>query len=77
MGEMKLTFEAAMQRLERIVQVMESGDVPLEESLKLFREGTELVEFCSKTLHTAQMEIQKVVMKADGTPGFEEFADED
>ena len=76
MGEKKLTFEAAMQRLEKIVQVMESGDVPLEESLKLFREGTELVEFCSKTLDTAQMEIQKVIMKPDATPDFEEFTDE-
>lgn len=76
MGEKKLSFEAAMQRLEQIVQVMESGDIPLEESLKLFREGTELLEFCSKTLDTAEMEIQKVVMRPSA-PAFEDFADED
>ncbi len=76
MGEKKLSFEAAMQRLEQIVQVMESGDIPLEESLKLFREGTDLVDFCSKTLDTAELEIQKVIMKPEA-PAFEEFADED
>lgn len=76
MGEKKLSFEAAMQRLEQIFQVMESGDIPLEESLKLFREGTELLEFCSKTLDTAEMEIQKVVMRPSA-PAFEDFADED
>ncbi len=43
MNQNNKTFEANMQRLEQIVRAMERGDVPLDESLKLFQEGTELV----------------------------------
>jgi len=39
----ELSFEKSMERLEQIVRAMERGDAPLEESLKLFQEGTELV----------------------------------
>ena len=42
MNTTNVTFEANMQRLEEIVRKMERGDVPLEESLKLFHEGTDL-----------------------------------
>ena len=44
MNQKNHTFEEKMHRLEQIVRAMERGDVPLEESLKLFREGTELVK---------------------------------
>ena len=47
-----------MARLEQIVRAMEQGNVPLEESLKLFQEGTELVRSCSKLLDDAQLHIQ-------------------
>ena len=43
MSQKNPTFEENMQRLEQIVRAMERGEVPLEESLKLFQEGTELV----------------------------------
>jgi exodeoxyribonuclease VII small subunit len=56
----KMSFEAAMERLEQIVRAMERGDVALEESLKLFQEGTELVRSCAKLLDDAQMQIQMV-----------------
>ena len=46
MSKKNLSFEENMQRLEQIVRAMEKGDVPLEESLKLFQEGTELVKCC-------------------------------
>lgn len=77
MSEKKVTFEAAMSRLEEIVRAMERGDVALEESLKLFQEGTELVRTCSELLERAQMQVEKVVKGADGAPVFEEFTDED
>lgn len=77
MSEKKLSFEAAMSRLEEIVRAMERGDVALEESLKLFQEGTELVRTCSELLEKAQMQIEKVVKSEHGTPTFEEFTDED
>ena len=55
---------------------MERGDVPLEESLKLFQEGTELVQTCSKLLDNAQLQIKKVLTAADGSPVLEDFQDE-
>jgi len=70
------TFEESMARLEQIVRAMERGDVALEESLKLFREGTQLVQSCAKLLDEAQMQIQKVMAAADGSPVMEDFNDE-
>jgi len=70
------SFEKAMQRLEQIVRALERGDAPLDESLKLFQEGTELVRTCGKMLDDAQLRIQKVMTAPDGTPVLEEFSDE-
>ena len=69
------TFEENMQRLEQIVRAMERGDVALEESLKLFREGTDLVRQCGKLLDDAQLQVQKVMTAPDGSPVLEAFAD--
>ena len=68
--------ESAMGRLEQIVRSLEQGNVPLEESLKLFREGTELVRSCTKQLDDAQLQIQKVMTGADGSPVLEDFHDD-
>lgn len=70
------TFEESMQRLEQIVRAMEQGDVPLEESLKLFQEGTQLVRSCNQLLEEAQLQVTKIMTAPDGTPSEEEFADE-
>ena len=70
------TFEENMQRLEQIVRAMERGDVALEESLKLFQEGTELVRSCGKLLDDAQMQVKKIMTDANGNPVEEAFADE-
>lgn len=70
------TFEEKMQRLEEIVRAMERGDVALEESLKLFQEGTELVRSCGKQLEEAKMQVTKITAGADGAPQEESFADE-
>ena len=69
------SFEKAMQRLEQIVRALERGDAPLDESLKLFQEGTELVRACGKMLDDAQIQVNKVIKTADGTPVMEEFID--
>ena len=73
MNQENKTFEENMQRLEQIVRAMERGDVALEESLKLFREGTELVQYCGKLLDDAQLQVKKVMTAADGTPVLEDF----
>lgn len=71
-----MTFEQAVQRLEEIVRGMERGDVSLDECLKLFQEGTELISGCNKLLDEAQMQISKIVPGADGAPTEEAFCDE-
>ena len=62
------TFENKLQRLEQIVRAMEKGDVPLDESLKLFQEETELVRSCEKQLDEAQMHVAKVHAGENGAP---------
>ena len=76
MSKTNKTFEESMRRLEEIVRSMEKGDVALDESLKLFQEGTELVRNCGKLLDDAQMQIKMVMTAQDGTPVLEEFKDE-
>lgn len=76
MNEQNMTFEQSMTRLEQIVRAMERGEVPLEESLKLFQEGTELVRKCNTLLENAQLQVKKILVSQDGTPKEEEFADE-
>lgn len=67
------SFEENMQRLEQIVRAMERGDVALEESLKLFQEGTKLVESCGKLLDEAELQVKKIVTADDSAPVEEDF----
>lgn len=76
MNQDNQTFETSMARLEQIVRAMERGDVALEESLKLFQEGTQLVRNCQKLLDNAQLQIKMIMTAPDGSPVEEEFADE-
>ena len=71
MNPQNKTFEESMARLEQIVRAMERGDVALEESLKLFQEGTELVRSCD-----AQLQVKKIMTAPDGSPVEEDFQDE-
>ncbi len=75
MSKQNGTFEENMQRLEQIVRAMEKGDVPLEESLKLFQEGTGLVKCCAKMLDDAEQQVTQIVTQADGSPSEEVFSD--
>ncbi|NMB30492.1 MAG: exodeoxyribonuclease VII small subunit [Clostridiales bacterium] len=52
-----MTFEASMLRLEEIVKEMESGELSLEQSMKLYEEGTKLALKCKGQLEKAQMKI--------------------
>ena len=73
MAQKKQSFEQNMERLEQIVRAMERGDVPLEESLKLFREGTELVQSCGKFLDEAELQVKQIAVAEDGRPVEETF----
>ena len=77
MNQNSKSFEQNMQRLEQIVRAMERGEVSLEESLKLFSEGTELVRSCGKLLDEAELQVKKIVASTDGTPVEEAFEDGD
>ena len=77
MSKKSNTFEESIARLEQIVRGLEQGNVPLEESLKLFQEGTELVRSCGQLLDEAELQIKKVMTAADGSPVMEDFLDEE
>ena len=70
------TFEASMLRLEQIVRAMEKGDVELEESLRMFQEGTELIGRCGKLLDEAELQVKKIMTAPAGSPVEEAFTDE-
>ena len=55
------TFEESLKRLEEIVSRLELGDVPLEETITLFQEGMELVNFCHKKLEEVKHKVEMVV----------------
>lgn len=76
MNEQNASFEMNMQRLEQIVRILERGDAPLEDSMKLFQEGTELVRSCSRLLDEAQLQVKKIMVCQDGTPVEGAFEDE-
>src|SRR5438128_1034751 len=68
-----LSFEQAIQRLERIVADMESAELPLEDVLKKYEEGTRLVRFCSQKLEEAEKKIEILTKKADGSVALKPF----
>jgi exodeoxyribonuclease VII small subunit len=68
-----LTFESAIQRLEKIVADMEEAELPLENVLKKYEEGTGLVRFCSQKLDEAEKKIEVLTKKADGNVALEPF----
>ena len=76
MNQENKTFEENLARLEQIVRTLERGEAPLEESLKLFQEGTDLVRVCGKLLDNAQLQVKKVMTAADGSPVLEVFSDD-
>jgi exodeoxyribonuclease VII small subunit len=66
-------FEAAMAELDGLVEKMEAGQLPLEESLASYQRGTELLRFCEKLLADAEQRIQILTPSADGTTALRDF----
>ncbi len=62
---MELSFEKAFERLEQILETMNSGKIPLEESLKLFEEAEKLIRNCGARLTSAEQKIEQL-MKSKG-----------
>ena len=73
----KKTFEENMLRLEEIVNKLEKGDAQLNESLRLFEEGTQLVSTCRKELDQAEQQVVKLMKGPDGAPIESDFLSEE
>ena len=68
---MPKTFEASLNELERIVKQLEDGDMPLEDSLKLFEDGVRLSRECRERLTNAERRIEVLMKETDGTISLE------
>ncbi|MCL6593395.1 MAG: exodeoxyribonuclease VII small subunit [Alicyclobacillus sp.] len=62
----RLTFEAAMQRLEECVRRLESGELPLSESIDVYKQAMQLVQFCRQQLDKAELEIEQLLGEETG-----------
>lgn len=74
---MSQTFEASLQELEKIVRRLEDGDLPLEESLKLFEKGVKLSRECQERLNQAERRIEVLLQDEDGNPALQAIGAED
>jgi exodeoxyribonuclease VII small subunit len=64
----KLSFEKALAELEQIVQKLERGDVPLEESVTIYERGEALKRRCEELLRAAEARVEKITLDASGKP---------
>ena len=69
-------FEKAFQQLEKIVQRLESEELPLDESLQLFEEGIRLSRFCHQRLGEVEKKIELILADAKGQPVTEPFEED-
>ena len=70
-------FEAALSRLEEIVKELETGDLPLEQSLKLFEEGIKLSRICNKRLEDAERRVEILLKDKAGSVTAQPFEEEE
>jgi exodeoxyribonuclease VII small subunit len=68
------TFEVSLKKLETIVAQLERGDLPLEDSIKIFEEGMRLSAECKKQLEEAEGKVELLVKRRDGSMSKEPFA---
>lgn len=64
----EMSFEDALRALEQVVRRLESGEVPLDESIALYERGEKLRAHCQARLDAAQARIEAIVQGADGRP---------
>jgi exodeoxyribonuclease VII small subunit len=62
----ELKFEGSFKKLEKIVEQLESGDLELDQALKLYEEGIKLSRFCTKKLQEAEKKVQQLTRGKDG-----------
>lgn len=64
--ETEQSFEAALERLEEIVELLEAGEAPLEQAMNLYEEGVKLTVLCQGKLSTAEKRLDQI-LEQDGT----------
>ncbi len=64
----EMSFEDAMKELEAVVTRLESGDVPLEDSIKLYERGAALKAHCQKKLAEAEEKVAQITLDGEGNP---------
>ena len=69
----EIKFEKALEQLEKIVEDLESGNIPLEEALKKYEEGVRLSRACQQKLHQAEKKIEILTKTLDGSLKKEPF----
>ena len=69
----EIDFDSGLKKLEGIVQKLDAGDLSLEDSLKIFEEGIELVRLLAKKLDEAEKRIETLTQAEDGSVTIEEF----
>lgn len=70
-----LDFEKALNELENLVEVMEEGDMSLEDSLKQFERGVDLTQQCQSALKNAEQKVQILIEKSEQAE-LEDFSEE-
>lgn len=70
-----IKFEDALQELEAQVALLESGELPLEEALEVYKKGIELSQLCLGRLNMVKQEVEKITVKPDGAYETEVFPD--
>ena len=68
MPKKELSFELSLKRIDEIVKSLEKGDVALDESMKLFEEGTALIRRCGAMLDEAKQQVVRLRKGPDGEP---------
>ena len=64
----EMSFEEAMKELEAVVGRLERGDVPLEDSIRLYERGAELKARCDVKLREAEEKVARITLDRDGQP---------
>ena len=70
-----IPFEQSLKQLEELVEQLEKGDIPLEESLKSFERGIQLTRACQKALRDAEQKVE-ILLEDQGTDTLKPFSDE-
>jgi exodeoxyribonuclease VII small subunit len=71
--ESTISYEKIFEQLEKIVQKMDSGDIPLEKSLELFEQGMILIKDGKEKLDNAEARVKKLIKGQDGKLGIEDL----